>query len=438
MKKIEKIIIAVIFLWGFSLQVPAKNLLDIYQLAVQSDPILRQSYARMEAISTTRWQSVARLLPKIDVSGQSSREYLNNKRNNFQGSGRQEYWDHNATANVTQPVFRWDFWVQLSQSDNQIAQLEAEYQAEHQNLMVRTAEAYFNVLAAEDNLEFASSEKEAIARQLEQAKQRFEVGLVAVTDVYEAQAGFDSARANEIKAQNDLDNSKEALKEIIGETELAIAGLGDKLPLSGPVPQNLQEWSETALRQNLNIIAVQNQAENARKHISLQRSGHLPSLDIVGRYSIFDSNSQFGARGDSQSIGLQLNVPIFEGGAVTARTQQASFQFEEAKEKMIETQRSVNRLVKDSYRGVISSISQVEALKAAVVSSESSLEATEAGFEVGTRTMVDVLTEQRNLYSAKSDYARARYDFLINSLKLKQAASSLTIEDLQTINSLLK
>lgn len=419
----------------------SQDLIEIYQLALQNDPVLRQAFAQQNATGETKDQSIARFLPNIAATAGSSRNWLHNKKagSDFRGfQVNQEFWDHTFTLNFIQPVFHWEHWVQLDQADNQIAQAEADYWAEHQNLMVRITAAYFNVLSARDTLEFATAEKKAIARQLEQAQQRFEVGLIAITDVYEAQAGFDQARASEIEAENDLDNQKEALREIIGESEIKLDVLGETLALVGPDPADISAWGEAAEANNFSIVSAFNQVEFTRKAIELQTSGHLPQLDIVGSYGVSDNNSTFGFRGDNQKVGLQLNVPLFEGGAVSSRVRQARHEYEVAKEKLTATQRAVKRLVKDAYRGVVSNISRVDALKATVKSAESALEATEAGFEVGTRTMVDVLTEQRNLFRAKRDYARSRYDYLINSIKLKQAASSLTEADLEYINNLLQ
>jgi outer membrane protein len=415
----------------------AENLSDIYALALEHDPVLKQSAARQAASLESRAQGLARFFPTISVTASSSRDRLNSKKNTFQGAGVQNYWNNTVNANLKQPVFHWDHWIQLSQSDNQIAQAEANYKAEEQNLIVKISEAYFNVLGAQDNLEFTTAEKNAIARQLDQANQRFEVGIIAITDVHEAQAAHDLALANEIEAENNLDNKKEALKEIIGEYEPQLDRLRDELNLSSPEPKDIESWKETARENNLRIIAALNQAEYARKTIDVQNSGHMPQVDIIGSYGVSDNQATFGLRGDTQSIGLQVNVPLFEGGMVMSRARQARQEYEEAKEKLIEAQRAVTREVKDAYRGVVSNISRVDALKASVVSAESALEATEAGFEVGTRTMVDVLAEQRSLYRAKRDYARSRYDYFINSIKLKSASSNLTQADLEAIDTVL-
>jgi outer membrane protein len=376
------------------------------------------------------------MLPNLSFNANSSRNRLEST--SFLGTNLQHYWDHKLGFNLKQPVFHWDHWIQLDQADNKIAQAEAQFQAKQQNLIRRTAEAYFNILAAQDNLEFSLSEKKSIEKQLEQAKQRFDVGIIAITDVYEAQAGYDRAVASEIEAQNQLDNSKEALREIIGENAADLNGLQTRIPLSPPAPDDLSSWSNAAESNNFSIVAQFNQAEYIRKTVDLQQSKHLPTLDIVAQYSEQDSGNRYGLRGDNESVGLQFNLPLFEGGGTSSRTRQAEHEYEAAKEELIKVKRSVNRGVKDAYRGVVSSISRVNALEATSKSAEKAVEAAEAGFEVGTRTMVDVLTEQRNLYKAKSDFARSRYDYLINGIKLKEAAGSLSEQDLQQINQYLQ
>jgi outer membrane protein len=430
------------FIAALLLSVPslvwAENLMDIYERALQNDPLIKQAEAKQSAAGETRDQGLARFFPTVAASAASNKEWLHNaKAQTFRGPTNQDYWNNTFGLNLTQPLFHWDHWVQLSQSDNQIAQAEAAYQAELQKLIVRTTEAYFNVLSAQDNLEFTISEKQAIEKQLEQAKERFNVGIVPITDVYEAQAAFDQTNANELEAANNFDNQKEALREIIGENAGVLDPLGETLPLKKPEPDNLSKWDETAETNNLGIIAAFNEMEVSRKNIDIQRSGHLPQLDLVGTYGVSDDSSSFGFRGDTQKIGVQLNVPLFEGGAVNSRTRQASHNYEAAKENLTAVKRSIKRQVNNTYRSILTSISRIEALKATVTSAANALEASEAGFEVGIRTMVDVLGEQRNLYRAKRDLSRARYDYLINSIKLQQTTSDLTQNDLELINRLL-
>ena len=427
----------------------AENLSQIFELALENDPGLKKAEAERMARFESKDQSLARFFPVVSATGASSKDFLHNKKakgytfnpsvpGDFRGPQvNQDFWSHTFDLNITQPVFHWDHWIQLSQSENIMAQAEANYQAALQNLLLKTTTAYFDVLSARDNLEFSMAEKEAIARQLEQAKQRFEVGIIPITDVKEAQSAFDQVYANEIEAANLLDDRNEALKEIIGDREVVLDLLGEQLPLKKPEPSDINQWSDVAELNNFEVIGAFNQAEVVRKSIEIQRSGHFPQLDIVASYNASDVNSSFGFRGDSQRIGMQLNVPLFEGGAVNSRTRQAQYEYQAARENLVAVKRSIKKQVKDAYRGVITTISRVEALKTAVASAEISFEASEAGLAVGTRTMVEVLIEQRNLYRAKREYARARYDYLINTIRLKQLASNLTREDLEQISRLL-
>ncbi len=414
-----------------------QDLLEIYDLALQNDSALKQMHANRLAIGESKNQSVANFLPNVSFIGVNNLSRLTNNRATYQGSGVQKYLDKTYTLNLTQPIFHWEHWVQLSQSDNQIAQAEADFQAESQKLIVKITEAYFNVLSAEDNLKFINSEKQAISRQLEQATQRYNIGLSDITEVREAQAAFDRTSASEIEALNEIDSKKEALIEIIGEQDIALKSLVNEIPLSRPDPDDISTWSDSAEDANFSIISAFNQMEFARKSIDLQRGGHFPKLDLVASYGKYDSSSSFGLQGSTELVGLRLNVPLFEGGAINSKTDQAIYKYEQAKESLIAAKKSVKRQVKDAYRGVTSSISRVEALKTAVNSAEIALQASQAGFEVGVRTLVEVLNQQRDLYRAKRDFSRTRYDYLINSIKLKQASSSLTQDDLERINQLL-
>jgi outer membrane protein len=437
----KSILFAVLF--ATSVQSQAQDLLQTLELALQRDPRLREAEATRNAVLEAKPQSVARLLPTISITGELNRNSVLSKFQQAQlvfiaGARNVGFWDSSASINLTQPIYHHEYWVQLSQADNQIAEAEANYAAEQQNLMLRTARAYFDVLFAEDSRDFALAEQRAIERQLEEAKARFEVGLIAITDVHEAQAGYDQARANVIQAENQVDNAREALQEIIGEFDTDLARLIEDVPLKGPEPENIEEWSDLAQQSNLGIIAAENRSLVAKKDIDLQFAGHLPSMDLVGSAGFTDTNRPQGISTEYQVIGMQVNVPMFAGGGVNSRVRQARHEYEAAQENLDGVRRAVKRQVKDAYRGILSAISQVEALQAAVVSSQSAVEASEAGLEVGTRTMVDVLTEQRNLFRAKRDYARSRYDYIINSLALKQAAGTLNPGDLAIVNQWLR
>ncbi|WP_150050949.1 MULTISPECIES: TolC family outer membrane protein [Methylomonas] len=413
----------------------ADDLMQIYQLARENDPDAKIGVIDQAAAAEVRSQSIAQMLPNISFTADSSRNRLESQ--SFLGQTLQHFWNSSLGISLKQPVFHWEHWIGLDQADNKIAQAEAQNQAKQQDLMARTAEAYFNVLAAQDYLTFSLAEKKAIEKQLEQAKQRFDVGVIAITDVYEAQAGYDRATASVIEAENTIDNRKEALRQIIGEHPAGLSALGQSVPLGEPAPQDISAWAHSAESNNFSIVAQINQAEYIRKSIELQQAGHLPTVDLVAQYQEQDNRNLYGLRGNTESFGLQLNLPLFQGGGVASKVRQAEYAYQAAREELIKVKRSVNRQVKDAYRGVLTSINTVKALDTTVKSAELAVEAAEAGFEVGTRTMVDVLTVQRNLYKAKSDYATSRYNYLINGVKLKQAAGSLSEADLQDINRYL-
>ncbi len=427
------------FLCLFSFNVSSKDLLEIYQLALENNPTLKQSFYTQNAINELGEQGLARLLPTISFSASTSKEFLFNQRATYQGTGSQDYWSHNLNLNFKQPLVHYDYWIQLSQADNQIAQALADYEAEQQNVALRVVDAYFRVLAAQDNVFFMQAEKQAISRQLEQAKQKFNVGMSGVTEIHEAQAVYDRTIADEVSFINQLDNEKQSIIELMGNDDVQLKAISDlsSVGLTKPNPLSINSWEKTADSNNLSLISLSNYVEVARKTIEVQKSGHLPQVDLVASYSNQDSNSTFGLRGDTQDVGLQLNVPIFSGGYVNSRTRQANFEFEASKEKLSAAKRAVNKEVNIAYRGVMSSISKAEALKTAVTSAEAALEATSAGLEVGTRTIVEVLLAERNLYKAKRDYAQSIYDYLVNTVKLKHAISDITKVDLEHINKLL-
>ena len=425
-------------LWGLFvlpgiLPVYALDLVQIYELGLQNDPQLRGIRAERDSVREYRPQALAQLRPLLSASGDVNRTH-SNVRSSPNDANDSTYNKTVLSLSLSQPLYRKDYWIQLQQSDNQIAQAEANYVTEQQSLIMRVAQAYFDVLSAQDTLGFAQAETKAILRQLDQAQQRFDVGLIAITSVHEAQAAYDKARADEILAENEQDDAWEALHEIIGDSEKSLASLASDLPLNMPIPDVIEEWSEAALKQNPKLVALRSATTVARQNIELQRSGHYPTLALVGTHALSRSDASGASDIDSSGIGLQLNIPLYSGGGTASRTRQAHFDFEKVRQNLDKERRAVKRQVRDAFRGVASSISRVNALKATTVSAKSALEATEAGFEVGTRTMVDVLAEQRNLYRARRDYSYVRYDYILNGLRLKLAAGGLSREDLEKIN----
>ncbi|MET0085355.1 MAG: TolC family outer membrane protein [Sedimenticola sp.] len=414
-----------------------EDLAQVYALAKENDAQLRAARATRDSALEAKPQAKALLLPTVSLTGNANRVHRD-VQSSPSGASTSTYSTSQLKLNLSQPIYHRDYWIQLEQADIQVAQAEASYAVEEQGLIVRVSEAYFGVLSAQESLEFAQSENAAIARQLDQAKQRFEVGLIAITAVHEAQAAFDQSRADLINAENTLDNAWEALREITGTPMSELTPVIEELPLNPPQPQNIDQWGETAQQQNLGIQSARYSTEIARQNIQVQNSGHYPSLDLVGSHSLDRSSSSAGTDADTTSLGVQLTVPLYSGGSVTSKTRQATYDLEAAQENLDKQRRSVNRQVRDAYRGVLAGISTVEALKASTVSAQSALEATEAGFEVGTRTMVDVLNAQRDLFRARSNFAAVRYNYILSGLQLKQAAGTLAEQDLADVNSWLK
>ena len=413
------------------------DLMEIYGYALDSDPQYRQVAATKRAVMEQRPQALAQLLPSLTFSANAftNEQEIDSIFNPIDQTGKVTFGSHGYSLDLTQPLFRGDRIIRYLQSDNLIKQADAELIAAEQDLILRTTTAYFEVLAAYDNLGFAEAEKKSLSRQLDQAKQRFEVGLTAITDVQEAQAGYDRAFAAEIEARNNVDNSTESLREITGAYFSGLAPLGETMPLLSPQPEEIETWTGAALEQNLNVLASQHAVDNARREIKRQQAGHLPTVDMVARHSLDETGGRFGTfESTTSSVGVQLNVPIFQGGYVNSRVRETHERLNAELERLEQARRNAQRLTRQAYLGVISGISRVKALKQAVVSSETALQATEAGFEVGTRTAVDVVAAERATSQARRDYARARYDYLLDTLRLKQASGSLSVENLSQVN----
>lgn len=440
----------------------ADTLMQVYEKAVRSDPLIREAEANRLATRESKPIARASLLPQISGRGNYGFGTADGSTTTFFGGvslprdvDTRDERNSGWTLELRQSLFRWDQWVQLNRSDKLQNQADADYQFAEQDLMVRVAEAYFNVLAAADTLSSEQAAKDAIGRQLEQAQKRFEVGLIAITDVQEAQAGYDQALAAEILAKRNLANQQEVLRAIIDELPPGLAKPGEDIPLPSPNPASEDDWVNQALLQNRSLLSSQIAAEIAGDDVRLARSGHLPSLDLVGQLSNVDNKGTTKScvpQGDpacirtvgdtatdidSDSIQLQLSVPIFSGGATSARSREAVFRQRAARERLERTTRETERQTRDAYLAVLSDISRVQALKQALESARTALKATEAGYDVGTRTTVDVLNARRNVFLAETNFLRSRYDYLVNGLRLKKAAGNLMADDMARIDALL-
>jgi len=441
----------------------AASLLEIYQQALQSDPLIHEAEARRLAALEAEPQARGVLLPQIDVGADWSRT-------DTDGSGvQQAVIEDPATGEIAiipvsfttitedettrwqvslrQTLFRWDQIIDLRRADKTVARAEADREAAQQDLIVRVTQRYFDVLAAEDRLLARHANKNAIARQLEQAKQRFDVGLIAITDVQESQAAYDQAVADEIAAKRVLATAREFLREITGQYVGELSAPKEQLPLRSPQPAAERDWVDLAMEQNLAVISSRIDEELARDEIAFRRTGHYPTVDLVASTGNTDStseqnNNDFGflpadREFDSDSISIQFNLPLFAGGTTSSRVKEAVYLHRAAREQLQRVTRETERATRDAYLGVISEISRVKALEQAVASSRTALEATEAGFEVGTRTIVDVLNAQFNLFQAITNFYQARYDYILNTMRLRQAAGTLQVQDLERFEQFL-
>jgi outer membrane protein len=452
---------------SLSLPAHAADLIQVYERALQNDPQIREADANRLASRESKPQALASLLPQLNADGSYTKSEGDGSRIQLSLADPTDPASQLVPRTVTsksdtatrsyeivlrQTLFRWDQWATLKQADAQVAQAEADYQAAQQDLIQRTAQRYFDVLAAQDTVDSAEATLEAFSRQLEQADKRFEVGLIAITDVQETRAAHDQAAAAVIQAKRALATSLELLRELTGEPFDSLAPPIADLPLKTPDPQNEEQWVTSALDQNLRVISARLATDIAKQDVRVARAGHLPTLDLVAIHSDDDTTGDIDSRagssstvrspadqtGKSDSIGIQVTVPIYSGGGTSSRVRQRVYLHRAARERLERASRETERATRDAYLGVLSEISRVQALKQALASSQTALQATEAGFEVGTRTTVDVLDARRRLFEAQTNYSRSRYDYLLNVLQLQLATGTLNKADLEEINGWLK
>ena len=428
-----------------SFNISSESLLDIYNEALENDPTYKAAEYSYLADKELKVQGRAALLPSITLSGSTNwNEYYQNK------ELQQQYNSFSTSARVTQPLFRLDTWFQYRQSKSLTDAAEADFAFEQQNLLVRTAELYFGVLRAIDNLNAAISEEKAIKKQLDQAKQRFEVGLSAITGVQEAQLAFDLSKASRIRTEGSLYSARESLNALIGREIFSLNELCDGLLIDLPTPSSKEKWVELALENNYQLKAAYLRKKAAKSSARSVASNHLPKIDIVGSQSESETN-QFNYEGfniNGQGIpvpsvtgrrnyAIQLSMPLFQGGAVNSRRKQAYSQYERANENTLFTERRIIQEVRSQFSNVLTLVANVNAQKQAVVSATSALEATQVGYKVGTRNVVDLLQAEKNLYSAEKNLANAKYDYILANLRLGLASGTITPADIVKINSLL-
>ena len=460
MIRIRSLSLALALAMGTSVAAHADDLLQVYQEARASDPTLSGAEATKLATDENVDQARSQLLPQIAASldfsrakgGDNGATFIQDVNGNplpVAGGVTTTSYQRSLGATLNQNILDISRWTALKSSRFTAQAGSATYDAAQQQLLISSAQTYFNVLTALDALKFADANEKALARQLEQAQQRFEVGLAAITDVNDAKAQHDQAVASVISNQNNVYQAREAVRQLTNKEPGDFKKLREELPLDHPVPDDPSAWVDVALKNNPNLSSAAYQVDAADANINTARAGHLPTITGQFGYSRAPTWSNTASAGlpavDRSSdpkwgstIGVLLTVPIFSGGFTQSRVRQAIHQRDFSQDQYEFTRRQVEAATRNDFRSVIAGASEVEATKAAVVSAQSSVEATQAGYEVGTRTIVDVLISQQTLLQAQSGYSSARHTFVLNGLLLKQAAGVIEVKDLEAINALLE
>jgi len=420
----------------------AEDLLSVYQQALQNDTVVLKAKAQFEIVKEDIVQARSVLLPQIYAYATYSDGEAESYNYSINDILTTEFNTLGYGAQLNMELYHHNSWLNLDTAEKAAHRSDLTYQVAKQDLIVRVAQAYFSLLSTKDDLVFAQAEKAAIARQLEQTKQRFSVGLTAVTDVHEAQAQYDTAVTEEISAENAIFSAEEELRVITNTYPKNINTLNtERFSTSLPSPNSADAWQKTAEAKNLELIASQVGVEIAKQSINAARAGHYPTVDFDASYSTSDSETTANSVNldtpatNNYSIGLTLNVPIYSGGAIESSVRKAQNNYVLANQDLMQIHRSVVSTTRNAYNTVVASIYSIKAFEQSVLSATKALEATEAGFEVGTRTIVDVLESTRNLYNAKRNLSSTRYAYIQNILLLKRAGGTITDEDITAINA---
>jgi outer membrane protein len=434
------------------------DLLSVYDQALVNDPLIREAEATRRAVHEAKPQALGALLPQINGSAGRSRSWSDGtgfsefqfgtsppvrSDNSGNGINNNDQWG----LTIRQSVFSWANWVNLRMASHEVAQSEADYLTALQTLAQRVAQQYFTVLQAQDTVEANEAARDAVALQLQQAERRFEVGLIAITDVQETRAERDNAAAAVIAAKRALASAEEQLRATIGEMPGPLNEPGEDMPLMAPNPVSEDDWVRTAMEQNAALISSRLAADIARDQVRSAFGGHLPSIDLVAGRTFSDSDGRRISTGGTttnnaaetygKSLSLQVTMPLFSGGVTQSRVRESQYRWIAAKERLERTSRTTERNARDAFLGVNSEIARVQALKQALESSRTALAATEAGYEVGTRTTVDVLNSRRLLIQAQTSFSAAKYSYLNNMIQLRLAAGDLDRSIVEQINRML-
>lgn len=411
------------------------DLLQIYKEAQVNDAAFASARASYQAGREIREQGKAFLFPQVSASASFSRD--NTEIDYGYGPIKANLNKKNYGISAQQVIFNAAVFSQYKQSKIQFDLAETQFSGAKLDLINRVTQAYFEALLAEDNLILATAQKKAIKEQLEQAKRNFEVGLATITDTHEAQARYDLNIAQEISAQNDLEIKTRALEQLIGKKVGNLSRLGASFALEDPAPASLEGWFDIARKNNINVIAKQQQLEYSALDVDRNRAGHMPTVNAVASYSYSSHPLSTIKEQTVGSLGVQISIPIFQGGYVNSKVRESLSNKERAAQDLEQTRRDTDQKIRTAFLGVTSGIAQVRALEQALLSSQASLDSTKMGVEVGVRTNVDLLNAQQQLYSAKRDLAQARYRYILSHVQLKAAAGTLTEQDIQKLNGFL-
>ncbi|HAT1660231.1 TPA: TolC family outer membrane protein [Legionella pneumophila] len=426
---------------GVSTHVFATDLMDIYQQALENDTIFKEAYDTYMSSTEAIPQARAALYPQVGLGSQAGRNYQDAVAGAF--SANQYYGSYLWQVNASQALFNYQAWAKVAQAKASVKAAQASFNDAAQNLILRTAKAYFDVLFAKDTLDFAEAKKRANKRQYDQATQRFQVGLDAITSVYEAKAAYDQSIATVIAARNNQINQSENLRKLTNHVYETLAPLKDsKIPLVKPEPNDVNQWIDTGLKQNYKLYAAKYNLEVAKDNVKAISAGNWPVFSLQSNASQVHNNASgntvfIPSKQTQANIAIAMNFPVFQGGLVQAQTRQAQYNFQSTSEKLEQTYRDVIVNSRIAFNTITDGISKVKADRQTVISVQNSLQSTEAQFEVGTRTMVDVVNAQQRLFEAQEQLARDQYDLINSILTLKYLAGTLNVNDLEQINSWL-
>ncbi len=417
----------------------AENLYQVYLHAQSNDAQLKASESAFLAMQEKKPQALSALKPQVNLQASGTYSTQFSSRMARQKDGGAAFLNFGYTLNLTQPLYRKTINVKIDQANASILQAQASLEVDRQNLMLRVADAYIAYLKAKDNAKFANLEASSILRQLNQVKAYFDAGRSAITDVKEAQARYDLSRAQEVNTVQQINIAKENLRAISGHYYNNLLGAADRITLLSPKPENIETWSKAAVANSQAVRIAEYAVVLAQSNVDLARAGKSPTVDLFARQSGSTTHGEAAFDQDKfdAAVGVQINIPLYTGGNVASRTREARHLLQQARYKLESQKRAAIQKTRAAYLATISGLARVNALRQALISNQTAAKATRVGFEVGTRTAVDVLLSLRETFRSQRDYTTARYDFLLNTLKLKQAAGILQPRDIQGLSNLL-